>query len=204
MSKVKVGFINLSVPSKIEKARLIITRITGNAVYPAPVPSVIDLTNATDAVEVAYTESRNRDKEKVAILRQRVAELDYLISQMAAYVQQASGGDELKILSSGFDVRKEPEPKSDTAGEVINVRLSDGTVNGKVRVDFDRAGNAVLYVVSVSESGDPENTEPKGFTSKTFKEIGDFKSGTRICVRVMALGRENPGSPSDPAFFVVR
>lgn len=204
MSKVKMGFNRLTVPSKIEKSRLVISRITGNAVYPAPVPSVIDLTSATDAVEVAYTESRNRDKEKMAILRQRVSELDYLISQMAAYVQQASGGDELKILSSGFDVRKEPEPKSDTAGEVINLRLSDGAVNGKVRVDFDRASNAVLYVVSVSESGDPEKVEPKGFTSKTFKEIGDYSAGTKICVRVMALGRENPGTPSDPAFFMVR
>ncbi len=204
MSKVKIGFSNLTVPEQIERTRLIISNMTGNANYPAPAPSLIDLNTAVDALETAYNESRGRDKTKIVIMNLRRKELAYLVSQEAAYVQQASGGDAEKILSSGFEIRKEPEPKSDTAGEVINLRLSDGTVSGKVRVDFDRARDAVLYVVMVSKDADPNKTEPQGFTSRTYKEIGDFSAGSKICVQVMALGRENPGTPSDPAYFLVR
>ena len=102
MAKVKIGMKGLTVPEQIERARLIVTNMTGNADYTTPSPALTVISTAADALETAYNESRNRDKVKVALMRMRRKELLYVINQLGAYVQQASGGDEEKIFSSGL------------------------------------------------------------------------------------------------------
>lgn len=204
MAKVKMGFAKLNVPEQVERSRSIVSALTGNAVYPAPVPALNIVSDAATALETAYNESRNRDKNKVAIMRLRRKELLALIVQLAAYVQEASGGNEEKILSSGFSTAKPPSPHSDTAGPVYNLQLKDGSAEGKIRVDFDKATDAVLYLVLVAFDPDFSKQEPKGITTKTHKEIGNFDTGTKVWVKVIALGRENPGTPSDAVPFIVR
>ena len=204
MSKVKIGFAGLSVPEQIERARHIKIRMTGNADFPAPSPTLLVVDDAINALETAYNESRGRDKNKVATMKLRRKEMLFIMSQEAAYVQQASGGELEKIQSSGFDVVKPKAPHSDTAGIVTNVRLSDGLSTGKIRVDFDKADNAIMYVILVAHDVDFTDMEPKGITTKTHKEIGPFKSGEKIWVKVVALGREEPGTPSEPVFILVR
>jgi len=204
MSKVKMGFSGLNIPEQVERARGIVTALTGNADFATPVPALSVVSLAATALETAYNESRNRDKNKVAIMGLRRKEMLALIVQLAAYVQEASAGDKEKILSSGFYTASPPTPKSDTAGEVHNVQLSDGSSQGKIRVDFDKATDAVLYVIVIAFDPEFKNPEPKGITTKTHKEIGGFDSGTKVWVRVIALGRENPGSFSDAVPFIVR
>jgi len=204
MAKIKIGFTGLNVPQQIERARLIVTSMTGNTNYTTPSPALAQITTAANALETAYNEATGRDKNKVIARNLRRKELLFLISQEAAYVQEASGGDEEKILSSGFDVRGASTPHSDTAGEVTNVRLSDGSVSGKIRIDWDRADNAVMHVVMASKDSDFTNAEPKGVTTKTRKEIGGYDAGTRVWVRVIALGREAWGTPSEPHNMIVR
>ena len=204
MSKVKIGFSGLNVPEQIERARLITGKMTGNGNYTTPSPTLADVTATVNALETAYNESRGHDKTKVAIANLRRKEMLFIISQEAAYVQEASGGNAEKILSSGFDVIAPRQPHSDTAGAVTNVQLSDGSVSGKIRVDFDKASDTVLYVVLTSLDGDFKNTEPKGITTKLHKEIGNFDPGTQVWVKVIALGKEEAGSPSKPVFIIVR
>ncbi len=204
MSKVKIGFAGLTVPEQIERARHIKTSMTGNTNYMTPSPTLIEVDGAVTALENAYNESRSRDKNKVAAMKLRRKELLFIISQEAAYVQQASGGELEKILSSGFDVAKAKTPRSDTAGMVTNVRLSDGSAQGKIRVDFDKADNSVMSVILVAKDPDFNNQEPKGITTKTHKEIGTFNQGEKLWVKVLALGREEPGTPSEPVFILTR
>ena len=204
MSKVKIGFTGLTVPEQIERARLIVTNMAVNANYTTPVPALKAVDAAITALENAYNASRSRDKNKVADMKLRKKELLFIITQLAAYVQEASLGDNEKIRSSGFDVVPPRTPHSDTAGDVINVRISDGTVKGSIRVDFDKADNAVIYGIVVGNDADFKNPEPKGITTKTHKEIDGFNSETRVWIRVIALGRENPGSFSEAVSYMVR
>lgn len=205
MAKLKMGFSGLSVPEQIERARLIVTRMTGNAAFPTPSPTLSDVSDAATALETAYNDSRNRDKNKVAIMRLRRKEMLFLIGQLAAYVQQASGADEEKILSSGFDVRGSNTPHPVVAGEVHNVRVADGSTSGRIRVSWDKAENAVMYVILVSQ--DAYNNNPSdavGFTTRTAKEVGEFPVGSRQWVKVLPLGREQMGPVSEPADIIVR
>lgn len=204
MSKVKIGFSGLTVPVQIERARNIYNLITGNINYTTPVPALTVVNGAITALETAYNESRGRDKTKVALMRLRRKELLFVVGQEAAYVQEASGGVEEKILSSGYDVAQPRTPHSDTAGPISNLRLSEGSTPNKIRVDFNKASDAVIYVILSSADADFNKPEPKGVTTKTHKEIGDFGSSQSVWIKVVPIGRENIGPVSEPVMYKVR
>jgi hypothetical protein len=204
MNKVKIGFNLLSVPEQIERARLIVGKMTGNPYFTTPNPALADVGKAADELEKAYNESRGHDKTKIAAMRMRRTELLSLIGQLAAYVQQVSAGDTEQILSSGFDVRNKNTPHSDTAGKTDNLQLKDGSTSGKATASWNAADNAVLYSLRYSLTGDFTDAQFAGITSKTHKEIGTFKPGTKVWVEVTALGRENPGPASEPVSIISR
>lgn len=204
MSKVKIGFSGLSVPNQIERARNIVTLMTGNANYTTPSPTLVVVGDAVDALETAYNQSRNRDKAKMVTMRSRRKEMLYLVVQLASYVQDASGGNEEKILSSGYSVVGAKTPHPVIAGAVTNVRLSDGAVSGSIRVDWDKATNTVLYVVFASTQPEFTYLDVQGITTKTQKEIGELSPGTRYWIRILPLGREEMGPISEPISILVR
>lgn len=205
MSKIKIGFSGLSVPEQIERARLIVTMMTGNASYTTPNPTLGVVTSATDVLETAYNESRNRDKIKMAAMRLRRKEFLLQIGQLSAYVQDASGGDQEKILSSGYTVAGAKIPHPVVAGEVTNVRLSDGSNSGKINVLWNKATDAVIYAVEVSPNADfSGDSMARGVSTKTHKEIGTLTPGTKYWVRVFALGREEFGPFTEPVSIIAR
>ena len=204
MAKIKIGFNGLTVPEQIERARHTIIMMTGNANYTTPSPTLAVVGAANDALESAYNASRGRDKNLVAAMRLRRKEMLYQIGQLSAYVQEASGGDEEKIRSSGFDIKNVKTPHPVIAGEVNNVRLADGSSSGKITVDWDKASNAVMYVILTSANADFTGQEPKGITTKTHKEIGSLTTGNRYWVKVIGLGREEVGPASEPVSIIVR
>ena len=199
MSKVKIGFSLLDVPKQVERSRLIQGALTGNASYATPVPSLATVKTATDNLETAYNESRGRDKNKIQIMKLRRAEMLALITQLAAYVQSTSGGDTEIILSSGFDiiVRGAPQPP---VGQVLNLRLSNGTVSGKVKALWDKVPGARLYVITASiDPLDMKLSEFKGVSTKTRFQIEGLTPGTKYWVRVAAIGKDGLGNWSDIA-----
>jgi len=204
MSKVKIGFTGLSVPEQIERSRLITGKMKGNPDYSSPSPDLDTVDKATTALEDAYNASRSGDKVKTAEMRLCRKQLLFLINQEASYVQTASNGDEKKILGSGFDVVGKRAPHDDTAGEVRDLHLGDGSNSGKIKAEWNKATNAVIYVLYVATQPDFSDQKPMAFTTKTQKELGDFKPGTTCYVKVMALGRENAGPESEPASIIVR
>ncbi len=204
MAKVKIGFSGLSVPEQVERARLIVTKMTGNGIYTTPSPELAEVTAAANALETAFNQSRSRDKDKIIAKNLRRKEVLFLVNQLGAYVQEASDGDTEKIISSGFDVRGANTPHSDTAGAAGNVRLSDGSNHGRIRVDFDAAENAVLYSIVAGIDVNAMVEQYKGISSKTHKEFGEFSPGTNVWVSIIPLGRENPGPKTEPVHIIVR
>jgi len=199
-----MGYDGLSVSDQVERSRDIKTKMTGNTNYTDPNPTLVAFGAATDALETAYNESRNRDKVKIATMRLRRAELLALVVTLAGYVQEASEGDGEKILSSGFYVRRTPTPHSDTAGQVHDVRLRDGSNSGKVMASWAAADDAIIYIIEASLTSAFTNFEMIGVTTKTFKELNGFTVGTTGYIRVTSLGRENEGPKSDVASIIVR
>lgn len=112
MARVKLGFSRFAVTVKIFKARYIISKMTGNPNFPT-LPPEIDLPvliAAVDALEQAALDAAKGGTDKTLIMHIREAELVYLMVMLQDLVQVASGGDPIKIESSGMEVRKEREP----------------------------------------------------------------------------------------------
>lgn len=178
--------------------------MTGNANFPISSPTLPVMSAAATALETAYNEARNRDKIKVAAMNARRKELLQLVLALASFVQQATEGDAEQILSSGFSIRAQGAPKPDTAGEVTNLRLSDGAASGSLVSKWDRASNAVNYVIETATTADFSDGKYYAITTRTQKVISPFTVGATIYVRVRGLGKENVGNPSLVASILVR
>src|SRR4051812_27678031 len=139
MARVKIGLSGLSGTDQIERSRNIKTLMTGNASYTTPNPTLMAVGAAIDAFEVAFNESRNRDKVKMETMRLRRAAMLLIMFQLAAYVQEASDGDREKILSSGFGVVGDKVRHPVVAGETHDVRVFDGSSEEKQLFKWNRA-----------------------------------------------------------------
>ncbi len=203
MAKVKLGFKDLQVPEQFERSRLIQTRMTGNIHFASPNPSLADMKLATDALEKAFTESRGRDKNKCAIMRLRRKEMLTLVSQLGAYVQNASGGDKEIILSSGFDVAKHNSIVPPVT-QVLNLRARDGKAADSVKLIWKKVTGAKVYLVRVMLNNyEPEKAELKATPSASRCEIAGLTVGAKYYIEVAAIGGGIIGNWSDPVGFVV-
>lgn len=194
-----IGFNGLSVPAQIERTRLIVTNMTGNANFATPNPALATITTAVDALEVAYNESRGRDKVKVALMRIRQKELLKLMRSLAGYVQSTSEGDEAIILSSGFSVRKPRQPLGPVTAP-RDLEVEQGTQTNSLLARWKSVTGGVAYVVEVSRDQVPEakSFSPVGVTTKGRFQIEDLLSGELYWIRVAAIGKEGVGPFSDP------
>ena len=95
---------------KVAKALLLETKMTGNANFPTPDPTLVDLKTGREKLEVAMVAAANGDHVRIFERNVAEVELDQLIVRLAMYVSNVAQGDPLIILSSGFDLRKEASP----------------------------------------------------------------------------------------------
>lgn len=204
MATVKLGLKDLSVPQKIQLARVAVTSLTGNPAFPTPIPALTQITSLADATEAAVNEQASRQQAAqlatVSVAEAEVA-LDTSLTSLGAYVQSASGGDESKILSSGLSLRAAnaavgllPAPD--------NFAASLGDLPGDVDLTWNRIPGAASYVIQFTTT-DP-NAEGTTWTNSTpstrsSTTVTGLKSGTRYWFRVAALGAAGQGPWSDPA-----
>ena len=98
------------VSALITYSRSVVTRMTGNASFPAPAPTLAAISTATDELEVAEKAAMARTKGAVATRNEKRAVLLGLLKQLRAYVQGIADADATNgpaiIESAGLAVRK--------------------------------------------------------------------------------------------------
>ncbi|MBL0310106.1 MAG: fibronectin type III domain-containing protein [Bacteroidetes bacterium] len=193
MAKVKLGFYGLTVPEQSLRLIHIIKEMTGNVNFPNPSPTLAVMLQAARDLSKAYEMSRNRDKEQVAIMNLRRAELLELVRQLGAYVQMASMGDVEKILSSGFGVAELPAARPPVA-QVQKIRVRQWSSLGSLRAIWGKVTAAEAYEVQLSDSG-PEDKFFKHYITVIGSRltIKDLVPGKIYWVRVRAVGRRGAG-----------
>lgn len=129
-------------------------------------------------------------------MRLRRKEMLALIRQLGAYVQSASGGDEQKILSSGFDTVAVAGSRP-PVGQVYNLRLKEGTWTGQIRALWNKVPGAVCYEVHLSEALHGDSFRHYRTVCKTRFVLTDLEPGRIYYVRIIAVGRRGYGAFSD-------
>ena len=120
MKKIVFVFSILSVPLKIQKAREIVLRLTGNVYFTNPSPTLAIIIAAINALETAWEAAADGGKILRAKMKVREQELVDLMLLLENYVANASGGDEQKILSAGFDIKKTNTHSKRKSGVIVS------------------------------------------------------------------------------------
>ena len=115
------------------KANHIIEKMTGNATFPTPEPTLEAVQEATDAYMNALDNFQDGSREDTVRKNHLRIALEDLLWQLADYVSQVSQGDKARMLSSGFDLSKKPEPFGPLS-KPTNLVVKPGSNKGSVEL----------------------------------------------------------------------
>ncbi len=188
MKRVKLNLSKTNIPLKIQKAKTIVTKMTGNTTFTTPAPSLASITTAISKLESSYELALDGGKTKKATMRTDATALDVLLTQLAAYVQDITAGDELKILSSGMELRNNPSaPQVPETPTDFKTGLKCN--EGEARFKWNPVKGAAAYIIQISDTPTDENSwEFYDVITKANYQGGEFVSLTIKWFRVTAVG----------------
>ena len=160
--------------------------MTGNTQYPAPSPTLAEVTTSVNDFETAVHDAL--DGGKIAIATRNAARVGLLaiMRQLAAYVQGHCNADLLALFGSGFDAVRAPSPVG-TLPAPQNPRLSLTDKSGELLFRFDRVNNAYNYSIqTASAATGPWEDEDLSTASRVI--IGGLTPGEVVWARACANG----------------
>jgi hypothetical protein len=203
MAKAKLGLQKLTPEGIVAQANTVITAMTGNPVFTTPNPTLAAVTTlkTTAATKIAaYNTSLAASSTALADRDTAVQALASALTQLAAYVENISAGDRVKIESAGLAVRGTPAPVG-SMPQVANLVATASDFEGALDVGWDPVYGAGSY--EVHTSADPVTGSSWSFkdvSNKSTTTLNSFTSGVKVWVRVRAVGADNNKGPwSDPA-----
>jgi hypothetical protein len=179
----------------------VITGMTGNAAYPAPTPTLADLTAALNAFKVAASAAMD-SRRQIVIRKQRRAVLIGMLRNLALYVQLACGGDLPTLMSSGYTAQRTRQPVGPLPAPA-NLRLKRGPNSGQITARCNRTPQAGAYEWRYAYAATPTAWVEVDSTFAASVVIEGLVPTTQYIVQVRALGTNGPSDWSDSAGVIV-
>jgi len=146
MSIVVLGMSKKTPTQKIAKARFIAQSLVDNiADYKVPDPTCVVILKSANDYEKSYNDSRGRDRDMMKIFKAQGKKFMSTMRLVVAYVQVASGGDELIIQESGMTAKNPPTP-AQPLGKVMRLSGSQGTHAGESFLNWDKLKGSKSYI----------------------------------------------------------
>ena len=190
----------MSVPDKIQFGRQVVQAMTGNPSFPTPTPALPVVTGGSDSLETAFNDAqlaRQIAKSKTSIQDDQASSLDWILTQLASYVESASDGDKAKIESAGFSVRNPPTPIGELpAPSDLSVLPSEHS--GSADVSWKGVYGARSYTVERAEDATNLDYQVIGNSTKKATSLNSMVSGKKYWFRVAAIGAAGQSAWSDP------
>jgi hypothetical protein len=170
------------------------------ASYPSSEPSLAELTSARDAF-VAAVQANDGGVKAIALRDQARRPLERVLRDLATYVQHASRGDHIKVLASGFAIRRTsghaarlgPEPLQAPVG----LRLRRGNASGQIFVRCKAVRSARLYQWRYATAQAPTSWMFAETSSSSASVIEGLVAGTQYRLQVRAYGRRGASDWSE-------
>ena len=203
MAKPKLGLKNQTPDQIVATALTIKTAMTGNANFLTPNPSLTTVGTLVTTAQTkiaAYNSAISATSNALTDRDNAIQALTGALTTLAAYVENITGGDRLKIESAGMSVRSSGSPIG-TPDQVTNLQLGVTEFDGALNASWDPVRGAGSYEIQTS-------VDPVTGTSWVLTTVSNisslllegFTSGTKMWVRVRAVGAGNErGGWSDPA-----
>lgn len=185
--KVATGFTSYRDNALLVKSQSITLKMTGNLVYPTPVPALVEVneTSAAFSLNLAATPSKENTQQKK---ENRIALID-LLNRLALYVT-TTGTSLAEYESSGFSLTAIPQPIG------VLAKAKNFTVKpfhaGSMKLSLDKIAGADGYCFQYAQivAGQPLAWESVQST-KTKIIVSGLLSGTQYAFRVYGIG-SNP------------
>ncbi len=140
-----------SVTDIIEKIRMIIGTMTGNANFPTPFPKLDDIGKDVDDLELKYQDAINGGKLKKQLVETALLVVLNDAKALLAYIQSASMGKEDIILSAGVDV-KAPRTPIGILPFPTNFRAVFGKHTGEIQLRWKGVKGRVAYPLQINDT----------------------------------------------------
>jgi hypothetical protein len=207
MAKVAMNISNKSNVEVVQFATNVHTALTGNANVPTPNPGLAPLQTLITAAETAI-DAYEAEKD---VLRNKKETRDLAVLAVIAAlrteadtVQSATGGDAAKILSTGFDIKSHPSPVG-IPPQVTGLKVAVGADEGTLRARWTAVRGAMSYVIQTSlDPVTPTSWVNKALVTRAFAVVNSFSSGTKVWLRVRAVGAAGEGEASDAVARIVQ
>jgi hypothetical protein len=199
MSNLKINkeFTRKSDPKLETFSNQVSTSMTGNPVFPDPVPTLPEIATLITDFTTALNESKDGDRLKIAIKNQkRKALIDGLIL-LANYVLFQSAGSKVDAISSGFKVSKSPSPLPPIV-KPEDFRINYGSNPGELILRVKRQRGVVTYLFQYATDEEMALGMWKGIPcSKSTCTITGLTASVKYNLRVAAVGSKEQLMYSD-------
>jgi hypothetical protein len=175
----------------------IVVNMTGNALFPTPMPSLTSIKESNTRFAAALVKMEDGNKQDTANKRKSREELEGLMGQLALYVQSVSGGDEAIILRSGFDTNKKPAPvgQLDKPG---NLKAKPDENKGSLIISWDPVDHANFYEFKYTEAPSSDTSMWNLLTTTKHRmQVGGLTSGKQYTFKVAGASADSSRIWSD-------
>lgn len=179
---VKLGYGNMTPLQKVSKSEYIVSKMTGNPNFPTPVPSLADVTIASDALKLAQN-SLDGSKEKTNTRNLREKELDSIMKSLQNYVEFIANGNTEIILSSGFDVNEVKNPIG-LLPFPADFTAVNTPVAGQIKLKWKAVKKRLEYTIQYSLNIEDSTQTVTVNCSKTNLLLTDLPSDARFQFRI--------------------
>jgi hypothetical protein len=170
------------------------------ASYPSSEPSLAELTSARDAF-VAAVQANDGGAKVIALRDQARRPLERILRELAAYVQHASRGDQIRVLASGFAIRRTSGHAARVGLEPlqapVGLRIRRGNASGQVFVRCKAVRSARLYQWRFATAQAPTSWMFAETSSSSASTIEGLVAGTQYRLQVRAYGRRGASDWSE-------
>ncbi len=201
MRKVVLKWGSFTVLQKLGKASFVVSKMTTNAAtFPAPDPTLADLSNAIGELADAENDATQGGKDRTLIRDQKLKILEDMMNQEVLYVQTVTQGDELLVAQAGLEVKDEPS-KWPVPIRPENLRAKPGQNPGSVYLICNAVQYKKLYVFEMYEEDDAGNgqwVEIQTQGKRVYTHTG-LERGKVYRFRVYAINSEGRSPYSEEA-----
>ena len=227
-ARVKLDFIKLPIPAKIEFVRDRVVDMTGNANFPTPDVPLATITTAVDDLETKHLAAQGGGAAQTQAQDASEEALDDLMRDEAGYVTRIADGSTVIITSAGFDFTQTELSPVAVPAKVEKLKLTHSDQAGTIITNCDPVENAKGYVTVITDMQNASITVNSGsvifqsaatpgappppsagsvfllFNADTFRKttFSGLKSGTRYYVFKYAFNAQGKGTNSDVVSIV--
>lgn len=204
-TKVNLGLGKLSVLEVVGFGQHVVTKMTGNAFFPAPSPDLAKVSTAATALQTAYDQAQGAGPAQTSVMYQARTALETLLIALGHYVEDVANdpvnvntGAAVIIFSAGMDVKETSQRQK----QIFRALL--GELPGSVILIAESVKRGSHEWQYSRDTANPNGWIPAVSTTEATVTIPGLDSGTRYWFRHRSILPGGPTAYDGPANLIVQ